>query len=52
MMLAAALLCGDQATTDWIVAEIQARYANGQADSSELMELGRAMERVSLGADL
>ncbi|MPY47129.1 hypothetical protein [Streptomyces acidicola] len=40
---------GDRATTDRIVAEVTARFDARTTDGSEIVELGRAMERVSLG---
>lgn len=43
---------GDRVTCDRIIAEVQSRYATQSTDGSELVELGRAMERVRFGEDL
>jgi hypothetical protein len=43
---------GDRAGADRIAAEVTARYDAGRADGGEIIELGRAAERVRLGAAL
>jgi hypothetical protein len=43
---------GDQATTDRIVREVQARFATRKTDGSEASELLHATMHVSFGEDL